>query len=460
MDKLKERSQLGDFCGQFGLPNSSAKSNNKDKYYKSSIIEGSHRKRRSRRRSKEECEARKSSCKSHRFTKDRSQRDLYKVKCYKCGHLSHIVSNCKLNKLKTLELDGETYEKIYGLLYTSGSDDDYESGSGSDIKLLNLSDNDNNYDNPCTTCQGNTCTCEDDEIYKLQSQFQDFNMNTITSGNVIELLKEVTYSKLREKIINLATSNESSLSSSKPFENKKNNLNDFEYSAPYSLKEVDDLKNLETEIKSLKQNQLICDHRITQIETHNSIDIFSKNKGSDDNYKFDSGSDVELLDLSDNDKNCDSPCTTCQGNTCNYDDEIYKLQSQFQDFNMNTITSNNVIELLKEVTGSKLREKIINLTTSNEASSSSSKPFENKKNDLNDFEYSAPYSLKKVDDHLLKRNVFPKKDSSFDDLKIEVENLIREIKSLKQNQLICDHRITQIEIHNSEDRFSKNKVIS
>ncbi|KAG5576933.1 hypothetical protein H5410_057067 [Solanum commersonii] len=190
--------QEGDFCAQFGLPDPSAKSSNKSMYYKSSRTKGSHKKRISRRRSKKERKARKSSCKSHRFTKDRSGRDL-----------------SKLNKLKTLELDGETYEKIYGLLYTSGSDIDYESNSGSNIELLDLYDNNTNCDISCITCQGNTCNCED-------------------------LLKEVIDSKLREKIINLAISNEASSSSSKPFENKKNDLNDFEYSAPYSLKEVDD----------------------------------------------------------------------------------------------------------------------------------------------------------------------------------------------------------------------------
>ncbi|KAG5590097.1 hypothetical protein H5410_040611 [Solanum commersonii] len=72
MDKLKEKSQLGDFCAQFGLPNPVAKNGNNDKHYKSSRTEGSHRKRRSRHRSKEECKARKSYRKSHRFTKDRS----------------------------------------------------------------------------------------------------------------------------------------------------------------------------------------------------------------------------------------------------------------------------------------------------------------------------------------------------------------------------------------------------
>ncbi|XP_049364033.1 uncharacterized protein LOC125828743 [Solanum verrucosum] len=40
MDKLKERSQLGDFGTLFGLPDSYAKSSNKSRYYKSSRAEG------------------------------------------------------------------------------------------------------------------------------------------------------------------------------------------------------------------------------------------------------------------------------------------------------------------------------------------------------------------------------------------------------------------------------------
>ncbi|KAG5630947.1 hypothetical protein H5410_002664 [Solanum commersonii] len=164
-----------------------------------------------------------------------------------------------------------------------------------------------------------------------------------------------------------------------------------------------------------------------------------------DDYKSDSVSNIELFESSDNDDNHVNLCHTCQGQDCHCeDDEIYKLQLQFEDFNMNTITSDYVIELLKEIADSKLCEKIINLATSNEASSSTH--FENQKNDLNDLKYSSPYSLKEVDDHLLKRNAILEKDSTFDDLNIEVQNLKKEIKSLKQNQMINDHRITQLEM--------------
>ncbi|KAG5579483.1 hypothetical protein H5410_050110 [Solanum commersonii] len=47
------------------------------------------------------------------------------------------------------------------------------------------------------------------------------------------------------------------------------------------------------------------------------------------------------------------------------------------------------------------------------------------------------------------------RDTSFDDLKGEIEHLKEEIKFLKQNHIICDHRLTQIESANSK---RKNKV--
>uniref|UniRef100_M1DS81 Zinc knuckle family protein n=1 Tax=Solanum tuberosum TaxID=4113 RepID=M1DS81_SOLTU len=88
-----------------------------------------HRKRRSRRRSREE---RRTHRKSNRFTKNRFRQDLAKIKCYKCGKFRHIAPNCRLEKLKTLELEDDMHNKI-----TSNDDNkSYETQLFYDMRMM------------------------------------------------------------------------------------------------------------------------------------------------------------------------------------------------------------------------------------------------------------------------------------------------------------------------------------
>uniref|UniRef100_A0A1S4B7Y5 CCHC-type domain-containing protein n=1 Tax=Nicotiana tabacum TaxID=4097 RepID=A0A1S4B7Y5_TOBAC len=159
IDKLKEKSQLGDFCTQFGLPGTSTQSKKKKKnrYHRYPNPDIPYKKMRSRYRSKEERDTRKAHRKSTRFTKNRSKRDLADIKCYKCGKFGHIAPNCKLQKLKALELDDGLRDKVYNLSYTSGSDSDYtyyETESEAEIDLIDLSESSKDLDNACAACKG------------------------------------------------------------------------------------------------------------------------------------------------------------------------------------------------------------------------------------------------------------------------------------------------------------------
>lgn len=199
-----------------------------------------------------------------------------------------------MQKLKSLELSDEIHNQVYNLLYTSDSESD--STSENDFELPN-SDSEQDPNNKCNDCDNDLCNC-DEMMYKLQAQFEDLDLDvkTLTAENILELLKEVSDEKLREKILNLATqksSTSSSTSRDNTFENQPMSYSLAEVNRRLALSKTpgrnttfDDLKieveKLKREIISLQQNQMVTDHRLLKIEeTINFSTSSSKGKEKD-----------------------------------------------------------------------------------------------------------------------------------------------------------------------------------
>ena len=119
--------------------------------------------------------------------------------------------------------------------------------------------------------------------------------------------------------------------------------------------------------------------------------------------------------ISDNNIEITNNCANCpDGNcTCGHD-EFYRLQSQigdsyidklllnFEDLHFKMISSENLIELLKDVSDENLRNKILNMASSKPSSSSN---FEKPKKEEKSFENfnTSPYSIQEVFTRLEKK---------------------------------------------------------
>uniref|UniRef100_A0A7N1A5Q4 Peptidase A2 domain-containing protein n=1 Tax=Kalanchoe fedtschenkoi TaxID=63787 RepID=A0A7N1A5Q4_KALFE len=195
------------------------------------------------------------------------------------------------DKIKNLNLDKEIKDSLKKLLINSESETESDSKTETETNSLgnteigNLSDTSEGEFNACCTSCDKTCLKQDnsneDEIYKLISQFKDTDSLNVLKGNdLIEFLQSIKDKELRTKVIE-SIDIPSSSETRQNEENFKSDNNLYMMSEVFKIRRkhrtisetptnVLDLKieidNLKDEIKLLKQLNNNLNQRVSKLE--------------------------------------------------------------------------------------------------------------------------------------------------------------------------------------------------
>lgn len=295
--RLNEKRQLGEFCEQFGMDMNLKNFSKKSKTRKYSEDRKNKRiKKKSFRKQKSE----ENSKNNKKFKNQKNDR------CYKCGRTSHYANKCKMKnkekikkKINKLDLDDNTKQKFISLMEDTDTD-------SSENYLQNY------YDEDITSCE-DECNCIiktelesdnnkfEDEIYLIESQFQNNLQINMISSDIAKLLKEVSDDKIRNQIIEKlqTTDKGKQVVNEEPYSMKKldqmlKERRNGNIKPTFDLITVEDLNkeitNLKLEIESLKKHSIIQDNRITKLEkrpiTESYADIMKKDENLSNEFFF------------------------------------------------------------------------------------------------------------------------------------------------------------------------------
>ena len=192
-------------------------------------------------------------------------------------------------------------------------------------------------------------------------------------------------------------------------------------------------------IKSLDLEDNIKDSLYKILLDSSSENSSPNNSEGEESY---TSEDLKALHEEDYMSSPDEECTSCQiGQPCDNkeQDEFYQLYSQFKDLNVNVISNDNWVEMLRMIDDPTIRSQIIDKIGNNNPSTS------NTRIPKVSSDHDNTYTMAEVKRQLKLRSQRNHIPTTIQDLVEEINNLKKEISSLKNHNMILDERITYIE---------------
>uniref|UniRef100_M1DJH6 CCHC-type domain-containing protein n=1 Tax=Solanum tuberosum TaxID=4113 RepID=M1DJH6_SOLTU len=214
--RLNERQQLGEFCEQFAFDIPKQKSKDKEytpkknKSYKKDYEKWKKKRIENKLRRAEESKG-NSSKRKKKYRHNYKKSDT----CHKCGRFGHYANDCRVKEKKNLDIDDNIKDSLYKIMLNSDSgksesDDSSseESSTSEDIRALQQENLYKTSEDECLPCQqGLKCEEEEeDDLYKIYSQFKDLSLNVIDNDDVLDLLKNIKDPEVRAQIIDKISS--------------------------------------------------------------------------------------------------------------------------------------------------------------------------------------------------------------------------------------------------------------